>query len=209
MHPDYSEADTEHARASERSSAGINTQRLAPTNHSAPAAPRWRNNNAALVLVVVGMLLLAGQLWGGIGNAVPWLHAPGSDEITAGIILLTIASCLLFFSFWRHIYGLLIPGCILVGLSVGVPLASFTDGISVLWGLALAFVTILVVGRGLFKIDSIWPVFPAVALFAVGAIIAVVNLPLIFVGGFIWLPLLLIVLGLFLGWGRGQQQRVS
>lgn len=205
MPASYSESDTERARAAERSSAGLDTQRLAqPPHDAAPAAPRWRNNGPALVLVAAGLLLLLSQLAGG---ALPWQIGIGSGEISAGMILLTIASCLLFFSFWQRIYGLLIPGCILVGLSIGVPLAALTNGVSVLWGLALGFLTILLVGRSLFKIDSIWPIFPAVALFGVGSIVAVANLPLIFAGGFVWLPLLLVGLGLFLGWGRRRAWR--
>lgn len=99
------------------------------------------------------------------------------------------------------LYGLLIPGSILAGLSVGVAFADMTDGISVLWGLALGFVGILLLGRALFGKQSSWPAIPAVILFAVGGIVAAANLPGLFVGGLIWL-LLLIGAGLYLGWGR-------
>jgi hypothetical protein len=119
-------------------------------------------------------------------------------------VLLTIASCFLFFSFWRRIYGLLIPGAILAGLSVGVTFADITDGVSVLWGLAFGFLAIYFVGRALFGVRNQWPIYPAVPLFGVGVIVAVSNLPGFLAGGLVWLPLLLIALGLYLGWGRNR-----
>lgn len=127
---------------------------------------------------------------------------PGSGEITGGLVLLTIASCFLFFAFWQRIYGLLIPGSILAGLSIGVSLATLTNGVSVLWGLALGFLSILVVGRALFNVQSPWPAIPAVILFGVGVIVAFASLPTFFGLSLVWLPLLLIGAGLFLGWGR-------
>jgi hypothetical protein len=54
----------------------------------------------------------------------------------------------------------------------------------------------------LFNQRSNWPIYPAIPLFAVGTIVAIANAPAIFAGGLIWLPLLLIGAGLYLGWGR-------
>ena len=119
-----------------------------------------------------------------------------------GMVLLTIASCFLFFSFWKRIYGLMLPGAILAGLSLGVTFADVTGGVSVLWGLALGFLAILFLGRALFNQTNPWPVIPAVILFAVGTIVAASNLPGLFVGGLVWMPLLLVGAGLYLGWGR-------
>ena len=199
----YTEEDSERARAAEHSSAGMDTQRLAPqppAPQATPAAAR-RNNLAAMVLIGIGMFMLLSRM---LSNGHLFsMHGLDSGEFTGGMILFTIASCFLFFSFWRRIYGLLIPGCILAGLSMGVPLASLTNGTSVLWGLALGFFAIFVVGRTLFNIHTSWPMIPAVILFAVGAIVAIANLPTFFAAGVIWLPLLLIAAGLYLGWGRG------
>ncbi|MBC8077024.1 MAG: hypothetical protein H7Y32_13185, partial [Chloroflexales bacterium] len=143
-----------------------------------------------LALIGVGVALLLARM------------IPDSDGLVAGMILLTIASCFMFFAFWKRLYGLMIPGAILSGLSVGVPFAELTNGISVLWGLALAFLTIFVLGMGLFGQRSHWPVYPAVVLFAVGLIVAVASLPSLLAGSLIWLPLLLVGAGLYLGWGR-------
>ena len=192
----------ERVEQEQHSSAGWATQRLPDpgqmvvTQPSAgqpvPVAPggRSRNNRAGLLLIAAGVLF--------------WLTRTVGDQgaVTGGMVLLTIASPFLFFAFWRRIYPLLIPGCILAGLSIGVPFAELTNGISVLWGLALGFMAIYFLGRELFNVRIPWPIFPAVPLFAVGIIVAVASLPAFLGAGFMWLPLMLIAAGLFLGWGR-------
>jgi len=192
---DYTDQDSERARQAERSSVGTPTQNLGtplPASLAPVRAAGGRNNLAALALIAIGALALLGYL-------------PNSRiDIAPGMVLLTIASCFLFFAFWKRIYGLLIPGCILAGLSLGVTFAQLTDGVSVLWGLALGFLTLPFLSRTLFKVDSSWAVYPAVPLFAVGIIVAVANLPGLFAASIIWLPLLLIGAGLYLGWGRSR-----
>jgi hypothetical protein len=191
MGPNYTEQDTERARQAEASSAGLATQQLTtPAPNRVPALARGRNNLPALALIGFGLVLFLGKL------------LPDRGALTGGMVLLTIASCFLFFAFWKRIYGLLIPGAILGGLSLGVPFADLTNGVSVLWGLALGFLSIMLLGRVLFNQHSNWPVIPAVILFAIGTIAAIANAPAILAGGLVWLPLLLIGAGLFLGWGR-------
>ena len=193
---EYSDQDTEQVRQAERSSAGVPTRGLGAIPAAGPAvAPARgvseRNQLLALALIAGGALMLFGRM-------------PGRGEFMGGMVLLTIASCFWFFAFWKHLYGLLIPAGILTGLSLGVTFAAVTSGVSVLWGLALGFLAILFLGRTLFGVRSSWPVYPAVPLFAVGVIVAVANLPRLFAGGLIWLPVLLIGAGLYLGWGRGR-----
>jgi uncharacterized membrane protein len=193
MASNYTDHDTERARQAEHSSAGLPTQSLgAPVLAAQPVGAQapGRNNLAALALIAVGVVMILSRL------------APVHLEIEGGLVLLTIASCFLFFSFWKRIYGLLIPGCILAGLSVGVTFADVTGGAAVLWGLALGFLSILFVGRALFNQRSNWPIYPAVPLFAVGVLVLAANLPGLLAGGLVWLPLLLIGAGLYLGWGR-------
>ena len=192
----YSEQNTERARQAEQSSAGVQTQQLTlPPAGGAmytPAHAPGRNNRAAMALVGVGVALLLLRMM------------PDSGAMAAGMILLTISSVFMFFAFWKRLYGLMIPGSILAGLSVGVPFAELTNGISVLWGLALAFLAVFVLGTGLFGNRSHWPVYPAVVLFGVGLIVAMASLPALLAGGLIWLPLLLVGAGLYLGWGRAK-----
>jgi hypothetical protein len=174
-------------------SAGWQTQGLSSygSANSAPVPYRsGRNNALAVGLIILGVVIMLGRL------------LPSHDEIMGGMVLLTIASGFLFFAFWRRIYGLLIPGSILAGLGFGIPLASLTNGVSVLWGLALGFLAIRVVGQALFNKRYPWPIIPAVILFCVGAITAIASLPSFFAGSMIWFPLLMIAAGLYLGWGR-------
>jgi hypothetical protein len=208
MQTDYpQQPDSPHASGqAQQSSAGIKTYRLPlepepamqtpPTAQPAaaqaphtPPTPRTskRNNALALFLIGLGVLLLLGRI-------------PAGGDVQGGLVMLTIASCFLFFSFWKHIYGLLIPGGILAGLSLGITFASLTSGASVMWGLALGFLSILFIGRMLFNKQSQWPVYVAVPLFALGIIVAAANLPGFFFGWLVWLPLLLIGAGIYLGW---------
>jgi hypothetical protein len=188
MNTDYSERETERARQAERTSAGFDTQRLA-TVGGAPRAAGQQRTLLGLALIAFGVVLMLARFAGQI-------------DLLPGVVLLSIGSGLLFFAFWQRIYGLLIPGCILAGLSVGVPLADVSGGASVLWGLALGFMTILLVGRAWFGVRSPWPVFPAVPLFLVGVIVAATQLPGLLAAPLVWLPLALVALGLRLGWQR-------
>ena len=152
-----------------------------------PYGGRRSTNTLALGLIGLGVLV--------------WLLGivPDPGLVTGGMVLLTIASCVLFFAFWRRLYPLLIPGSILAGLSVGVPFADLTNGTSVLWGLALGFLAIRLIGRSWFNVSSPWAIFPAVVLFGVGVISAVASLPAFFGLSLVWLPLLLIAAGVYLG----------
>lgn len=193
MKSSYTDEDTERARRAEQSSAGMQTVALDTLSHHATPVHTGmaRNTNlVALLLLALGTLLLVGRVF------------PGQGEMMGGMVLLTIASCFLFFAFWRRIYGLMIPGAILSGLSLGVTFASVSGGVSVLWGLALGFVAILLIGRAFFGVRHSWPIYPAIPLFAIGLIVAVSQLPALFAGGMVWVPVLLIGLGLYLGWIR-------
>lgn len=192
----YKEEDISDVQSDDVSSAGLPTRPLGthlPISGSPEDASQssdQRIDMLAVGLIVVGILALLTQF------------GPNRGEIIGGMVLLTIASCFLFFAFWQRIYGLLIPGCILAGLSVGVTFASLSNGVSVLWSLACGFLAILFIGRSMFQVHSNWPVFPAIPLFAVGIIIAVSTLPGPLVVSMIWLPLILIGAGIFLGWRR-------
>ena len=204
MPTDYTDHDTASAREFERSSAGYQTQPLvAPVLLAAPVQGSRSRSLLGILLIVLGSLLLIGYIIASSSgiSGLPTLRLPSRGEITSGLILMTIGSCFLFFAFWRKLYPFLIPGCILAGLSVGVPFAGLTHGASVLWGLSFAFLSILLLSRTLFSWQRamIWPIIPAVVLFAVGTIIAITNLPSFLLGSIVLLPLLLIVLGLALG----------
>ena len=197
MQTDYNEQDTERARAAERSSAGRQTTSLTelpslPTGTVPASTPvTKRNNPIGLVLIGLGLILLLSRFFN-----LPEL------ELEAGFIIFTVASCFLFFAFWKRIYGLFIPGAILTGVSLGVTFVDITNGVSMLWGLTLAFMSIRAFGRSLFGVNSDWAIFPAVPLFGVGCIIALTSLGPVFGFGVLWLPVLLVAAGLYLGFMR-------
>ena len=202
MQPEYTDYDTERVRqAGQAASIGTKTRQLhelppmpdtmAPAVAApAVAAPAGTRPWYGPALVVTGMLMLLTQL--------------GSSRIDleGGMIMLTISSFFMFFAFWKRIYGLFIPGSILAGLSLGITFADVSDGVSVVWGLALGFLMIFLGGNVLYNQRSQWPLYPAAILFMVGCLVAVTAMPSFLVGGMIWLPLLLMGLGLYLGWGR-------
>ncbi|RRR78146.1 MAG: hypothetical protein EI684_00635 [Candidatus Viridilinea halotolerans] len=179
----YTEQDTERARWAERSSAGMETQQL-----GRPAASQaLRSPRTGLFLVGLGALMLVGQLFNATLN------------LGDGMVLFTIGAVFFFFGFWRQIYGLIIPASILTGLSLGVTLEPLAGDTAVLWGLALGFLSIFGLGRTMFQRQSIWPVIPAVILFAVGMLEALSSLPIFLGAGMVWLPMLLIAAGVYLG----------
>jgi hypothetical protein len=194
MRLDYTDEDTERVRQAELSSAGLQTQQLhlppTPSGAAGALTADRRPSSTGIALIGFGVVLLLLRLF-----TIP-------IEATGAMVLLTIASCFFFFGFWKRLYGLIIPGGILTGLSVGVAFAEITSGVSVLWGLALGFLSIYAIGKSMFGMRSQWPIFPAVPLFAVGMIVAFSTMPSFLAGGLIWLPLLLIGAGLYLGWGR-------
>ena len=205
MQTDYTDDQTARVREIEGSSAGHQTQPLSlPPGYSATRSGSGSFSPISLTLILLGGCMLVTYLLTALsGNAgLPTLPLPDAGQMQAGLILLTIGSCFLFFAFWRRIYPFLIPGCILAGLSIGVPFAALTHGVSVLWGLSLAFLGVFLISRLLFRIQAtwtIWPIFPTVILFAVGVIIAITTAPTLLRGGIALLPPLLIVLGLLLG----------
>lgn len=187
---DYSDDDTAEARRRETSSAGLETQQLTwPADPGTTVAPT-KPGALGVALVAIGIVLFLGRM----------ISLP--IDVTSGMILLTIASVFYFFGFWRRIYGLIIPANMLAGLSLGIPFAELSDGVSVLWGLALGFLLTYVLGLSMFRKRSQWPIIPAVILFAVGLIVLISNLPSMLAVGMVWMPLLLIAAGIYLGWMR-------
>lgn len=200
MQNEYTDDQTARVREFERSSAGHQTQPLVLPSQPAQSSSRI----IGIVLLVLGFVLLPIAVWSQLGGGVPF-DIPDRGEIQAGLILLTIGSCFLFFAFWRRIYPFFIPGCVLAGLSFGVTFASLSHGASVLWGLSLGFLSLFLLGRVLFpqsRYQNWWPIIPSVVLFGVGTIIAIANLPSLFLIGAMLLPVLLIAAGVVLGTSR-------
>jgi hypothetical protein len=197
MQTEYTEQDTERARQAEQSSAGRQTTNLAGIPHvppiasPPPAASARRNNAIGIAVVGLGVLLLLSRFFN-----------TAQLELEAGMIIFTVASCFLFFAFSKRIFGLFIPGAILTGVSLGVTFVDVTNGVSMMWGLALAFMAIRQFARPLFGVNADWGIYPAIPLFGVGCLLTVIQLGPILGFGVMWLPLLLIAAGLYLGFVR-------
>lgn len=198
MHRESDQLDPEQSWRDRSSSAGRVTQHLSASDvpivslrstPEAPALAQRQTNTLGLVLIAVGVLFATAQLL-------------SSANIAGGLFFLSIASGFLFFAFSRRIYGLLIPGCILAGFSFGITFAGLTNGVFFFWGLALGFFSLYLLGRALFRVDTPWPIYAAVPLFAMGAIVAAAQLPAFLASGLAIVPMLLIGAGLYLGWGR-------
>lgn len=198
MYRESDQSDPEQPWRDGSSSAGRVTQHLSvsevprvsvPSTAHRPALTQHQTNTLGLVLVAVGVLFAAAQIL-------------SSANIAGGLFFLSIASGFLFFAFSRRIYGLLIPGCILAGFSFGVTFAGLTNGVFFFWGLALGFLSLYLLGRALFRVDTPWPIYAAVPLFGMGTIVAAAQLPAFLASGLAIIPMLLIGAGLYLGWGR-------
>jgi hypothetical protein len=116
-----------------------------------------RNWLAGVILVVLGLLLLAGTLLGVGGEAVP---------LAIGVVFLVAYAA-------RRTYGFLIPGSILTGLGAGIVVQDRLaggHGGEVVLGLGLGFLAIYaidsaVVGR---LSPRFWPLIPGGILTVVG-----------------------------------------
>lgn len=111
--------------------------------------------SAGVVLVLLGIVLLAGQLLPGFGDEV-WTFVIGGLFV-AGY-------------FYRKAYGLLVPGCILLGIGLGslgeASGGGFADFDSV--GLGLGFVAIFVIDYLYRGHSSWWPLAPGAILVVSG-----------------------------------------
>lgn len=161
---------------------------MADMAHGTGTAPRDRIA-LAVVLIVVGMVGLASQMFEFSTNAGGW------------IVMLIGLGLLVGFAYTRQ-YGFLIPGGIMTGLGVGIIASeSFTfandetaSGAIVL-GLGVGFLAIWVIG-GIMRVaqNHWWPLIPGGILTLIG----LVQLTRTDVAGALRLwPVILIVLGAF------------
>lgn len=116
-----------------------------------------RRMSAGLILIAIGLGLYLIDRVEGIGEEA---------------VLLIIGSAFLIAYFVRRNYGLLIPGCILLGLSLGsVGENSFLAfGESHLLGLGFGFIAIFVIARLHEGKSHWWPLIP-------GAVMLIVAIP--------------------------------
>ena len=133
-----------------------------------------------LILIALGILFLVGQ----------YFEAPG-------IILLFFGLVFLIPYVLTRSYGLLIPGCILAGLGVGILFESALGrgDITILIGLGLGFIAIFTVQLVVAGRSHWWPLVPGGLLVLFGLAEAIPQGQTLIEKG--W-PLILILIGLII-----------
>lgn len=136
---------------------------------------------AGAILIIVGIGLILLQVFQGFGE---W------------IVLLLIGAAFLAGYFLRRSYGLLIPGCILVGIGLGA-IGGTTWGVGDFTqiGLGTGFIAIYVIDRIYRGSTHWWPLIPGGVLLITGVASLGGNIARIVEVG--W-PLLLVLAGLLL-----------
>jgi hypothetical protein len=133
-------------------------------------------------------------------------------EFGPGLLLLLLGLAFLIFYALTRTYGILIPGCILAGIGVGLMFdrPPLSTEVTVPLGLGLGFIAIYVVHLILMRASHWWPLVPGVILVLVGIAEGLPQARVLVDKG--W-PLILVLVGLlilagqFLNVGRGAQNK--
>lgn len=164
-----------------------------PSSSIVEPTRRTRNRSAAgIALIAIGLLVLIGQLtaW----TNLVWLVLPG-----LGLIFL-------IWGLSTRNFGLMVPGCILGGLGLGLYTMTGPLSDTLAWAQPSIFLFCFAAGFALISLFSLfmddhfhwWPLIPAgmIALVGVALITGGFGLDLLKLMGLAW-PLLLIGLGVF------------
>jgi hypothetical protein len=144
-----------------------------------------------LVLIVIGIFFLLAQYF----------------EFGPGLFVLLLGTAFLFAYAFTRAYGLLIPGCILAGIGVGLLFErTMNSGVTISLGLGLGFIAIFVVQKIFGKASHWWPLIPGGVLVIVGIAEAVPQGQMLIEKG--W-PVILIVIGLAILAGTYWRPRTS
>ena len=146
--------------------------------------PKKGQVSAGLILITIGLGFYLIDRVSGIGQEV---------------VLLVIGAAFLISYFVRKNYGLLIPGCILVGLGLGsLGRDSFLSfGESSLLGLGFGFIAIFVIARIYEGKSHWWPLIP-------GTVMLLMAIPSAYgIFEYLWhhWPLLLVIIGVLVLFG--------
>ncbi len=136
---------------------------------------------SGLILIALGIAFLLMQFF----------------DLGPGVLLALLGGAFLIFYALTRSYGLLIPGCILVGLGIGVmfgrPPLNMAAGSSL--GLGLGFIAIFAVQWIVTRASHWWPLIPGGILIATGIAQGIPQAQVLFDKG--W-PVILIVIGMLI-----------
>lgn len=133
-----------------------------------------------LLLILVGLGILVMNLF--------------RVRLVGPLILALVGAAFLAGYFFRRLYGLLIPGCLLLGLALGIAGGSVLKASLTVLGLGLGFLAIYGIDLLCRRSTHWWPLIPGGILVLVG----LTQLPgMDILPSIIW-PLVLIVAGLLL-----------
>jgi hypothetical protein len=131
-----------------------------------------------LVLIIIGIFFLLAQYF----------------EFGPGLFVLLLGTAFFVAYMFTRAYGLLIPGCILAGIGVGLLFErTMNSGVTISLGLGLGFIVIYVVQKIFGNASHWWPLIPGGVLVLVGIAEVVPQGQMLIEKG--W-PVILIVIGL-------------
>ena len=161
-------------------------------NQNDPATVRDPRRVTGVVLIVIGLLLFALQI---------------ATGITVSLLFLVGGAIFIAAYFNKRTYGLLIPGCLLVGMGLGQLGEEYVDFIHNpnFVGLGLGFLAIFAIDKIHTGTTAWWPLIPGFIMLFMGLETGSLNLGTLFSKG--W-PLVLVIVGILyfagkIGTGRG------
>ncbi|KAB8144656.1 hypothetical protein F8S13_07240 [Chloroflexia bacterium SDU3-3] len=194
MSYDYTDQDTERARASEHAAY----QAPQPLTHvSADRQRLW-----AILLMIGGGVLLAGRLFFGASESIGLFGLLDGIDLRGSIFFSMVSSCFLFFGLWKRIYGLIIPGSIIGGFALAVTFAQLLGGAGFFFGMSVGFFALMFLGQMLFQQRSSWPAIPGTILLLFSMFIASMQMPMLMGGMTLLIPVAIVAAGFYLGFGR-------
>jgi hypothetical protein len=155
-------------------------------NENHPRNGRDPRRVTGVVLIAIGLALFVLQI---------------ATETTVTIMFLVGGAIFIAGYFSRRSYGLLVPGCLLVGMALGQLGEEYVDSLRnpTLIGLGIGFLAIFAVDRIHSGQTSWWPLIPGFILFFMGLDTGRLDMGIVLSKG--W-PLILVFAGLLYFTGR-------
>lgn len=204
----------EYLGAADAMQADLPTDPLTASSPTQPAAKSSKhdvttNTGIAAVLMMVGVLgfllwYVAGQT-GAMPDYLIQVTRITTIDYSGTVVWLNIAAWFSFFALWLRRYGLLVPGCLAGGIGIGegvrqAGMLMETAAVgALLGGLVLGLCMLYLLGHTVLDISYRWPLYAAAVLVILGAGIVTTSISLGLAVWLIWIPLVVMSTGLYLG----------